>query len=70
MPLDSQPPSLPYDWGTIVAKIVIVTALGYAIFVVAFCPCKVLLACHLPFFYVAILIAVLVAIFFNGLKFW
>ena len=63
-------PPLPYDWPTIVSKVIVVIALGYAIFVVAFCPCGVLLACHIPFFFVAIAIAVVVCIFWNGLRCW
>lgn len=56
---------LPYDWVTILGKVLIVVALGYAIFVVALCPCKVLLACHIPFFLAAIAVAVVVCILFN-----
>ena len=62
------PDPLPYDWATIASKVIVVVALGYAIFVVAFCPCETLLACHVVYFYVAIAIAVVVCIFWNGLK--
>ena len=58
----------PYDWPMIVAKIVIVVCLFYVAFVVAFCPCKTLVACHLPFVYVPLAIVVVLCIFFNGLK--
>lgn len=63
-------PGPPFAWGNIASKVIIVVALGYAIFVVAFCPCKQLLSCHLAFFYTAIAIALVVAIFWNGLRMW
>lgn len=56
--------------GLVISKIVIASALAYAIFVAIFCPCSRLLSCHLAFFYVPIAIAVVVAVCFNGLACW
>ena len=36
----------PYNVGMIVAKVIAVASLLYVAFVVAFCPCQVLLSCH------------------------
>lgn len=51
-----------YDWKAIVSKIVIATALAYAIFIVVTCPCSPVLACHVPLFFLAIAVAVVVAV--------
>lgn len=61
-------PETAFDWPTIVSKVVIVVALAYAIFVVAWCPCQTLLSCHIVFFWVALAVAIVVAVFWNGLK--
>jgi hypothetical protein len=63
--MGDSPPGVGYEVATIISKIIIVTALAYLIFVVAFCPCFPLIRCHLLYFWIAILVVISIALFWT-----
>lgn len=51
---------------TVIGKFVAGGALLYAAGIVFFCPCTILVKCHIINFYVAILVAVVTILIMNG----
>lgn len=58
-------------WTIIISKIIMGAALGYLLFLCWVCPCRRLLCCHLPQFWIAIAVVFAVLLWENkGLKFF
>lgn len=60
---------MPVSAENVIGKLIAGSALLFAAFLVILCPCEKVVRCHIGWFYGALIVAIVVAVYFNGTKF-